>query len=145
MSLSVDCIDCCDDGLGLIQNFEDRLITFVSWHGKVSAKDLAKAGFYFLQQPDVVKCAFCCCEFDNWKQGDDPLADHYKYAKYCKLAQVLWNSRQFKNLATESLNVNEKKYTMGKFNLFYVILTIMLFISGVFQLQESIKVIKREI
>ena len=50
----------------------------------ISKDTLALLGFYFLTQPDTVKCNFCGVEI-KWKIGDDVLSDHQKWSPSCKL------------------------------------------------------------
>ena len=44
---------------------------------------LAKVGFYFIKDPDFVKCVFCNLEFGKWEQGDIPLKQHKRWNSYC--------------------------------------------------------------
>ncbi|XP_044259805.1 death-associated inhibitor of apoptosis 1-like isoform X2 [Tribolium madens] len=69
----------------------DRLSTFIDWKSDaVTPEALAKAGFYFLNnpsKPDLVKCAFCKAEICSWEQGDNALSEHMKWSPNCPFAK----------------------------------------------------------
>ncbi|AAZ38285.1 IAP-3 [Agrotis segetum nucleopolyhedrovirus A] len=69
-----------------MESFEERLMSFESWPASnhVSPQKLAAAGFYYLNRGDEVRCAFCKVEIMRWRPGDDPLADHKRWAPHCK-------------------------------------------------------------
>ncbi|KAL0120680.1 hypothetical protein PUN28_008391 [Cardiocondyla obscurior] len=58
--------------------FPQRLQSFKSWpiNNIVHPEQLALAGFYYLQNEDMVECAFCRGILMNWKPGDDPDCAH---------------------------------------------------------------------
>lgn len=67
---------------------EERLKTFKNWQNKaVTPEELAKAGFYYLNKGDVVKCAFCNTEGCEWVSGDNPMSDHSKWSPHCPLVR----------------------------------------------------------
>ena len=43
-------------------------------------ESLAAAGFYYLLIDDLVKCAFCELELADWKEGEEPMNDHTRWA-----------------------------------------------------------------
>lgn len=136
-----DCIDCGYDGLSLVRNFEDRLITFADWSNKVSPEDLASAGFYYTQSEDIVRCAFCLCEFNNWKEDDDPLEDHYKYSNHCEFIKVLWKSRQLKKSNNKlSKREREKNNVRPTYKVpsFCTCAVLVVFVCGLFQTYKTI-------
>ncbi|GLV43985.1 Death-associated inhibitor of apoptosis 1 [Carabus blaptoides fortunei] len=62
----------------------DRLLTYINWPlHYMDPKDLAKAGFYSTHYEDAVRCAFCNVEICRWEEGDDPMADHQRWANNC--------------------------------------------------------------
>lgn len=62
----------------------DRLLTYTNWPlHYMDPKDLAKAGFYSTHYEDAVRCAFCNVEICRWEEGDDPMADHQRWANNC--------------------------------------------------------------
>ena len=76
-------------------SFEERLLTFKNWHGAINPIDLAKAGFYFTLYKDVCQCVYCFIEIYKWEVGDSAIDEHYKNAKHCDLACILWSSKRF--------------------------------------------------
>lgn len=62
----------------------ERLKTFETW--PVDFPDdlsLSSAGFYYTGRGDAVKCIFCKIQIEDWKENDNPLDDHRKWAPYC--------------------------------------------------------------
>lgn len=76
--------------------YENRLLSFQNWNGLVSAKELAKAGFYYKNYLDVC-CAFCKLEIYKWRSNDNPIDEHFKYHKKCKFVKIL-KINQTKNI-----------------------------------------------
>ncbi|CAH2982574.1 unnamed protein product [Chilo suppressalis] len=63
---------------------EERLKTFEKWPLTfLSPELLARNGFYYLGRGDEVRCAFCKVEIMRWEEGDDPAADHQRWAPQC--------------------------------------------------------------
>ncbi|XP_017799080.1 PREDICTED: putative inhibitor of apoptosis [Habropoda laboriosa] len=62
-----------------------RLQTFTNWPVTliVSPKKLARAGFYYLQHDDEVKCAYCGGILMNWKSDDNPDKAHRENFPHC--------------------------------------------------------------
>ena len=46
--------------------------------------DMSAVGFYFTEQEDVVRCAFCGVKVGRWEQGDDPFRDHRRWSPSCR-------------------------------------------------------------
>lgn len=66
----------------------DRLMTFINNKFKnkyVSANDLAMYGFYFVQHPDTVQCAFCHLTLCDFEPHDIVWYEHLKYSPNCPL------------------------------------------------------------
>ena len=62
----------------------ERLKTFQNWPLPCPNEFcLASAGFYYTGHGDKVKCIFCKIEIENWRENDNPLNDHEKWAPYC--------------------------------------------------------------
>lgn len=143
--------DCLNDSDSRFSNYEDRLITFANWPNiSVNPEDLASAGFYYVQQPDIVKCAFCHCEFYDWYEGDDPLHDHYKFAKYCELAKVLWKCRQVKYKALKSVKPKRRQSQQPKSSAiqvspFFLIPILILLGCGIIQIYNIIKDFEQDV
>ncbi|NXF32018.1 BIR7B protein, partial [Nyctibius bracteatus] len=68
-----------------MRNEARRLRTFWQWPGTspVSARDLAKAGFFFVGPRDEVQCFCCGGVLKDWKLGDRPTAEHLKFFPSC--------------------------------------------------------------
>ncbi|KFP44120.1 Baculoviral IAP repeat-containing protein 7-B [Chlamydotis macqueenii] len=63
-----------------------RLRTFRQWPSTspVSARDLVKAGFFFVGPRDEVQCFCCGGVLQDWRPGDCPIAEHLKFFPSCK-------------------------------------------------------------
>ncbi|CDG72862.1 Inhibitor of apoptosis 3 iap-3 [Spodoptera exigua multiple nucleopolyhedrovirus] len=75
-------------------SFQERLNSFSQWPvwAKASPFYLALSGFYYIGRGDEVRCAFCKVEIMNWREGDDPIVDHNRWAPQCKFAQNVCSS-----------------------------------------------------
>lgn len=81
---------------------EDRKKSFIdnNWSNEyINVDELALLGFYFLQQPDCVKCAFCPARLYKFEPGDDVLREHIKHSPNCPL---------LKRRETGNLPINEE-------------------------------------
>ncbi|NXJ79079.1 BIR7B protein, partial [Trogon melanurus] len=69
-----------------MRNEARRLRTFRRWPGTspVSARDLVKAGFFFVGPGDEVQCFCCGGVLKDWRPGDCPVAEHLKFFPSCK-------------------------------------------------------------
>ena len=55
----------------------DRLKTFKTWNCSFVDKNLlARTGFFFTGEKDVVKCYFCLLKLGEWERDDDPILEH---------------------------------------------------------------------
>lgn len=62
----------------------ERIKTFRDWQCEfLNPRDLAKGGFYYTNEQDIVRCAFCGVEIGCWERGDDPDQDHKKWSSNC--------------------------------------------------------------
>ncbi|NXU79340.1 BIR7B protein, partial [Oreotrochilus melanogaster] len=63
-----------------------RLSTFRLWPSTspVAARDLVKAGFFFVGPRDEVQCFCCGGVLEDWAAGDCPVAEHLKFFPSCK-------------------------------------------------------------
>lgn len=58
-------------------------------HSKISCvtpRSLAKAGFYYYNQSDHVRCAWCKGVIAKWELGDNPFNEHVKFFPSCPRA-----------------------------------------------------------
>lgn len=69
------------------KNEEVRLRSFSKWPVSfVSPISLAKAGFYFFNLEDRVRCAWCQGVVGQWEEGDDPFVVHQRFFPACPRA-----------------------------------------------------------
>jgi len=62
----------------------DRLASFVNWTVPfISPEDLARAGFFSLNNRDSCKCAFCHNCVGDWVEGDRPMDEHANLFPTC--------------------------------------------------------------
>ncbi|AJD09274.1 inhibitor of apoptosis protein 3 [Condylorrhiza vestigialis mutiple nucleopolyhedrovirus] len=71
-----------------MKNENARLATYVNWPVSfLEPSQMAANGFYYLGRADEVRCAFCKVEIMRWLEGDDPAADHKRWAPQCPFMQ----------------------------------------------------------
>ncbi|NXN34935.1 BIR7B protein, partial [Rhinoptilus africanus] len=77
---------CCQLFESSMRNEARRLRTFHQWPltSPVSARDLVKAGFFFVGPRDEVQCFCCGGVLKNWEPGDCPVLEHLKFFPSCK-------------------------------------------------------------
>ncbi|CAG5100992.1 Similar to Diap2: Death-associated inhibitor of apoptosis 2 (Drosophila melanogaster) [Cotesia congregata] len=65
--------------------YEQRLRSFGNWPAtnNVTPESLARAGFYYLQQEDMVECVYCRGIMSKWEPGDDPYNEHRNGFPHC--------------------------------------------------------------
>ncbi|XP_064024140.1 baculoviral IAP repeat-containing protein 7 isoform X1 [Pogoniulus pusillus] len=65
---------------------EMRLSTFRNWpqYTDMPPEQLARAGFYYTGQGDVVRCFHCNGGVRSWSYGDDPWREHAKWHPDCE-------------------------------------------------------------
>ncbi|NXD22174.1 BIR7B protein, partial [Spelaeornis formosus] len=63
-----------------------RLRTFQHWPrtAPVSARDLVKAGFFYVGPEDEVQCFCCGGILKDWRPGDCPIIEHLQFFPSCK-------------------------------------------------------------
>lgn len=54
----------------------------------MSPQSLAKAGFFYLNRSDHVRCAWCHGEIGKWEVGDNPFTEHLRFFPHCLWAQL---------------------------------------------------------
>ena len=74
---ATEAIDCGNTNMMF---YEDRLSTFENWSKQINPDKyrLAKAGFYYKGQVDVVTCFSCNITVNDWETNDNPWEEHYK-------------------------------------------------------------------
>ncbi|XP_075165896.1 death-associated inhibitor of apoptosis 2 [Haematobia irritans] len=67
----------------------NRLATFKNWpNPNISPESLAKAGFFYLNRSDEVKCAWCKGVIAQWEKHDDAFQEHRRFFPDCPRAQL---------------------------------------------------------
>src|SRR6266705_11867 len=79
----------CDDHFDLEPCYDmekTRLETFNSWPLPwISVFELAKTGFYYLNEGDKVRCHYCAVVIYNWEATDVPKDVHKKLSPDCPM------------------------------------------------------------
>lgn len=69
---------------------ENRLRTFenfpLTW---LSKESLARAGFFYINIGDQVKCAFCNGVIGQWEPNDQPIEEHRKFFPECSVVRAI--------------------------------------------------------
>ena len=68
-----------------LSNYVARIATFQSWPPSIPTPTttLAAAGFFYEGIGDRVTCYSCGKSLKNWKQTDNPWAEHQRYSPNC--------------------------------------------------------------
>ena len=71
--------------------YEKRLETFFLWPQQMRPDkyELAKAGFFYTKEGDVVKCFSCGVTINHWLSTDSPLAEHHKWSPDCAFLKMI--------------------------------------------------------
>jgi hypothetical protein len=57
-----------------------RLATFKRWSSPdVTAEDLARVGFFYVEKEDLVQCIFCFGTIKYWRPCDDAMGEHRRF------------------------------------------------------------------
>lgn len=110
------------------KHFEERLLTFENWPGKSNPVELAKAGFYFTEDMDSCRCAFCHMEIYKWEADDIPLMEHIKFNKKCPFARILYLSSKYKHIDNLS-HCNIKSSSHNVF--FYIVFILIVYVYSI--------------
>lgn len=68
---------------------------------------LAKAGFYYINNTDHVKCAWCQGVIAKWEVGDNPFTEHLRFFPECPRAQLGPNVEIRPNVSIQSLGIQQ--------------------------------------
>ncbi|EDW00601.1 GH20962 [Drosophila grimshawi] len=67
----------------------NRLETFKDWpNPNITPQDLAKAGFYYLNQSDHVRCVWCNGVIAKWEKNDNAFEEHRRFFPNCPRVQI---------------------------------------------------------
>lgn len=76
------------DGPIDLKNPENRIRTYSNWPlTSPTPQDLARAGFYYFDIGDQVKCAFCGGIIGQWEANDSPQQEHQKFFPNCPIVR----------------------------------------------------------
>jgi Inhibitor of Apoptosis domain len=71
-----------------LKNPEDRLRTYSKWPlSNPTPQDLARAGFFYFDVGDQVKCVFCGGIIGQWEENDQPHKEHQKFFPNCPMVR----------------------------------------------------------
>lgn len=91
------------------ENESARLESFANWPVPfiVSPERLARAGFYYAQQGDKVRCAFCSGLIGQWEQGDDPEVEHRRHFPTCSFIIARFAAAEQNPVTPSGISVRE--------------------------------------
>ncbi|XP_053391903.1 baculoviral IAP repeat-containing protein 7-like [Mercenaria mercenaria] len=75
--------------------YNDRLRSYARWtHRSPDSSTLSRAGFFFTNEGDLVRCFQCSIGLKDFSDGDDPLKEHVRHSGNCLfLCQILGEAR----------------------------------------------------
>ena len=82
-------MDVCQPDIKFIHpnyyGFDTRLTSYQQWPKQIIPDkfSLAKSGFFYTGQSDIVKCFSCGVQVCDWKNTDDSFQEHYKNSPEC--------------------------------------------------------------
>ena len=80
------------------QLYEHRLSSFIdrSWPISLHQNEvtMANAGFFYSGYGDIVICAFCGLYLHRWLPNDEPITEHKKFNRNCKVVSLFQNDNQ---------------------------------------------------
>ena len=96
---------------GTYFKFSSRLDSFKNWpySFKLGPIDMAKAGFYYLNQQDIVTCFHCGVTLSNWVSVINIKEEHRKHSPTCNYLKMVYDS-DFLDLTCFGINTS---YTTG--------------------------------
>ena len=98
-------------------SYEDRIKSFENWPLQMipAKENLARAGFYYLNIGDHVKCFYCNIGLKDWDRSDDAYQEHKKWIKdnsiTCLFLEALeWDVKN--NVKEEQTTTLKKRKTI---------------------------------
>ena len=72
--------------------YSDRIKTFKKWPKQLNQKpeDLARGGFYYINEGDSVKCFYCGLVLLGWEKEDNVLYEHKRHCNTCKFVHMVY-------------------------------------------------------
>lgn len=72
---------------------QNRIKTFEDWNNEnIDPLDLARAGFFYIGDKDIVSCYFCDLLACDWEKDDNPLLDHVKNSPSCHFLRIKYGN-----------------------------------------------------
>lgn len=88
-------------------SLQARLKTFEGWdQTSQNPLVLARAGFFFEFDRDIVCCYSCGKKFDNWNTGQNPWSRHIQASRKCKHLEILMCEEDRKFLRKYATDAN---------------------------------------
>jgi hypothetical protein len=74
-----------------MMQYEDRLQSFKNWSKQLIPDKyaMAKAGFIYTGESDVVRCFGCSIRLSQWEKTDDPWVEHLKWSPECSFLKMV--------------------------------------------------------
>lgn len=97
----------------LMHREADRLKSYNNWPlDFIDPKSLAKAGFYYTNKNDLVRCAFCKIEIMKWQRGDNAVTEHRRWSENCPLMRGVYceNIPLDDSVSFSSQSMDNKKF-----------------------------------
>lgn len=98
--------------------------SFLNWPYKKSTNlgndKMAKAGFYYLGDRDLVICPYCMCKIHRWDRDDDPIEEHKVLSSFtCNFIKdkIYLNPLSYKPGDSELVNFNRYDNSTKNFEL----------------------------
>jgi hypothetical protein len=87
--------------------YEDRLQSFKQWPKQIlpDKYNLARAGFIYTGEGDIVQCFGCSIRVSQWEKTDFPWAEHLKWSPDCVFLKMNGYGVQQKDDHTNEPNV----------------------------------------
>ena len=88
-------MDCCTDSACLfppgMDYYKNRLLTFATYPKQMipDKYQLARAGFYYTKEGDIVICFQCRVKVSAWERHDNAFAEHYKWSPNCHYLKMV--------------------------------------------------------
>ncbi|NXP11045.1 BIR7B protein, partial [Thinocorus orbignyianus] len=94
-----------EPGYPEMETEEMRLSTFQNWpqYANMHPERLARAGFFYTGQDDVVRCFYCDGQVRNWSFREDPWREHAKWYPGCEFL-LQSRGREFISSVQDSLS-----------------------------------------
>lgn len=82
-----------------MSKLENRIASLKFWPGPIrDIEKVARTGFFYTGEKDMLTCYACACKLINWEKNDDPIKEHKINFPHCaNMADVKWSDVGFSN------------------------------------------------